>query len=101
MISGNKISSVIAASSEGGLFDYGSDEAVAANLAALRDGGATLVAGSVTRADELTRCSLAGARFKLVPRGVEVFAVLAGGAGWRLARAAPALISDQVLLEPA
>jgi hypothetical protein len=36
-----------------------------------------------------------------VPRGVEVFAALAGGAGWRLARAAPALISDQVLLVPA
>ena len=92
---------VIAASSEGGLFDYGSDEAVAANLAALRHGGAALVAGSVTRADELTRRSLAGARFKLVPRGTESFAALAGRAGWRLVRAAPALISDQVLLEPA
>jgi hypothetical protein len=92
---------IIAASSEGGLFDYGSDAAVAANLDALRDGGAALVAGSVTRADELTRRSLAGARFKLVPRGVEVFAVLAGGARWHLARAAPALISDQVLLVPA
>ena len=101
MISGNKISSVIAASSEGGLFDYGSDAAVAANLAALRQGGASFVAGSVTRADELTRRSLAGARFKLVPRGVEVFAALAGNSGWRLARWGPALISDQVLLQPA
>jgi len=55
----------------------------------------------VTRADELTRRSLAGARFKLVPRGVEVFAALAGNAGWRLARWAPALIGDQVLLQPA
>ena len=92
---------VIAASSEGGLFDYGSDAAVAANLAALREGDASFVAGSVTRADELTRRSLASARFKLVPRGIDVFTALAGNAGWRLARWAPALISDQVLLQPA
>src|SRR5262249_5709563 len=47
----------VAASSEGALFEYGSDDAVIANLLALRgDGsgvtGASLVAGSVTRADE-------------------------------------------------
>ncbi len=42
---------IVAASSEGGLFEYGSDEAIVANLRALRtDGeGVRLVAGSVTR----------------------------------------------------
>ena len=50
---------------------------------------------------EALRRSLASARFKLVPRGVEVFAALAGNSGWRLARWGPALISDQVLLQPA
>lgn len=96
-----KAPAVIAASSEGGLFDYGSDEAVMANLAVLRQGRAAFVAGSVTRADDLTRRSLAGGPFKLVPRGADLFGRLAAQAGWRLARVAPALISDQVLLTPA
>src|SRR5262249_49167233 len=42
---------LVAASSEGALFEYGSDEAIVRNLVALRaDGtGVRLVAGSVTR----------------------------------------------------
>jgi hypothetical protein len=91
---------VVAATSEGGLFEYGSDAAVAANLAALHEGGASAVAGSVTRADAFTRRALSASRFKLVPRGTEVFAALAEPAGWRLARCKPSLISDQVLLTP-
>src|SRR5262249_4213229 len=45
---------VIAASSEGALFEYASDTSVAANLTALYNGGngASLVTGSVTRSDE-------------------------------------------------
>jgi hypothetical protein len=92
---------VIAATSEGGLFEYGSDAAVAANLAALHEGGASVVAGSVTRADAFTRRALTASRFKLVPRGAEVFAALAERAGWRLAQCKPSLISDQVMLTPA
>src|SRR5262249_16527273 len=38
---------VIAASSEGALFEYGDDAAVIGNLKALRAGGANLVSGSV------------------------------------------------------
>jgi hypothetical protein len=95
--------SIVAASSEGALFEYASDAAVVANLRALHaDGrGARVVAGSVTRADELTRHSLALTRFKLVPRGAERFAALITGTGFSVARVEPALLSDQVQLRPA
>src|SRR5258708_39517291 len=48
---------IIAASSEGALFEYGSDEAIVANLKMLHANGAGVrfVAGSVTCADETRR----------------------------------------------
>jgi hypothetical protein len=93
---------VIAASSEGALFEYASDASVVANLKALHNGGngAGLVAGSVTRADELTRAGLQFAPFKLMPRGARVFADLITGTGFRVARIFESLSSDQVLLLP-
>ena len=93
---------VIAASSEGALFEYGSDDAIVANLAALRaDGtGVRLVAGSVTRDDETRRRVIAETKFKLIPRGLDRFAPLAARAGFAIARAVPAWLSDQVLLRP-
>ena len=94
---------VIAASSEGALFEYGSDEAIVANLGALRAGGrgARLVAGSVTRADQARRRMIANTRFKLVPRGLDGFAPLAARAGYTIVRTGAAMLSDQVLLRPA
>jgi hypothetical protein len=91
---------VIAASSEGALFEYGSDQAIVANLKALRanGAGAGLVAGSVTCADETRRRIVAETRFKLVPRGVAGFTPLAAQAGFRIAKVESALLSDQVLL---
>ena len=77
---------IVAASSEGGLFEYGSDEAIVANLQALRAGGARLVAGSVTSADESRRRMITATRFKLVPRGLEGFAPLAARGGLRSRR---------------
>ena len=93
---------VIAASSEGALFEYGSDDAIVGNLAALRaaGAGAKLVAGSVTRDDETRRQMIAETRFKLIPRGLAGFAPLAARAGFAIAQAAPAGLSDQVLLRP-
>jgi hypothetical protein len=93
---------IIAASSEGGLFEYGSDQAIVSNLAALRNGnhGAAFVVGSVTRADLLRRDQIASGKFKLVPRGVEGFAPLAARGGFILAQVKSAPISDQVLLVP-
>jgi hypothetical protein len=91
---------VIAASSEGGLFEYGSDTAVVANLAALRP-GARVVAGSVTSADESQRRRLTMTKFKLIPRGIEGFRPLAARGGFAVAKAETAQLSDQVLLIPA
>jgi hypothetical protein len=91
---------VIAASSEGALFEYGSDQAIVGNLQALRrnGSGARLVAGSVTCADESRRRMIAQSRLKLVPRGIAGFAPLAAHAGYRIAKVESALLSDQVLL---
>jgi hypothetical protein len=93
---------VIAASTEGALFEYGSNEAIVANLKALRasGAGARLVAGSVTAADDLRRRMIAQTGFKLYPRGVAGFAPLAAAAGYRVVKAKPALLSEQVLLGP-
>jgi hypothetical protein len=93
---------LIAASSEGALFEYGSDAAIVGNLTALRRSGtgARLVAGSVTPADDVRRRMIAETGFKLVPRGVAGFAPLAARAGFRIAQVEKALISDQVLLRP-
>ncbi|MFC7398971.1 hypothetical protein ACFQU1_17345 [Chelatococcus sp. GCM10030263] len=94
---------MIAASSEGALFEYGSDEAIVANLQALHaEGrGARLAAGSVTRADMARRRMTANSRLELVPRGLEGFAPLAARAGFTIAQAETAVLSDQVLLRPA
>jgi hypothetical protein len=93
---------IIAASSEGALLEYGSDQAIVANLQALRanGAGARLVAGSVTCADATRRRIIARTRFKLVPRGLAGFSPLAEEAGFRIAKALSARLSDQVLLRP-
>lgn len=91
---------VIGASSEGGLFEYGSDDAVVANLRALREGGVHAVTGSVTSGSEQHRRNITVSRFRLHPRGLEGFAPLAERAGWKVARAEPAQLSDQVSLSP-
>jgi hypothetical protein len=93
---------IVAASSEGALFEYGSDDAVVANLAALRAGGAgaRIVAGSVTRDDQLRRRMIAQSRIRLMPRGLAGFAPLAARAGFAIARSHNAWLSDQVLLQP-
>ncbi|HEY4408019.1 MAG TPA: hypothetical protein VGN55_25485 [Xanthobacteraceae bacterium] len=93
---------IIAASSEGALFEYGSDQAIVANLQALRanGAGARLVAGSVTCADATRRRLIARTRFKVVPRGLAGFAPLAEEAGFRIAKTESARLSDQVLLRP-
>jgi len=91
---------IVAASSEGGLFEYGSDAAILANLETLQAGNVKLVAGSVTSSDETRRRQITASRFKLVPRGLEGFAPLAALAGYRIAQAETAQLSDQVLLRP-
>ena len=93
---------IVAASSEGALFEYASDASVVANLEALYNAGkgASVVVGSVTRADELTRAGLQFTHFQLMPRGAHAFAELIRGSGFRIERVYDSLASDQVLLVP-
>jgi hypothetical protein len=69
--------------------------------AALREASVLLVAGSVTSSSEARKRMIAETRFRLYPRGLEGFAPLAARAGYAVARAEPAVLSDQVLLRPA
>jgi hypothetical protein len=80
--------SVWAASSEGGLFEYGSDEEIIANLKVLREaapGGS--VAGSVTRDDGPAAVSRHASYYALTPRSLPTFTALAGQAGWIVEKA--------------
>jgi hypothetical protein len=71
-------------SSEGGLFEYGSDEEIVSNLIALNGGTArdAVVVGSVTREGGPVRASLVASRFLTRPRTIEAFRGLAEQAGW-------------------
>jgi len=77
---------VCGVSSEGGLFEYGSDEEIVANLKALYDGTAedAFVVGSVTRAGEAVRASRGAHRVATRPRTLEEFRRLSGVGGWRV-----------------
>jgi hypothetical protein len=76
------IDAVCAISSEGGLFEYGSDSEILANLQILHHGTAStaIVVGSVTRDGELVRAQGAGAATR--PRTLEAFRTLAEQTGW-------------------
>jgi hypothetical protein len=91
---------IIAVSSEGGLFEYGTDDAVVANLAALARAGVPIVAGSVTSASDVRRRMMAQTRFRFFARGLEGFAPLAARGGYAIAASRTAVVSEQVLLRP-
>jgi hypothetical protein len=91
---------IIAASSEGGLFEYGTDDAVVANLTALARAGVPIVAGSVTSSTKLRKRMIAQTRFRLFARGLEGFAPLAERSGYAIAESRSAVMSEQVLLRP-
>ena len=77
---------VCGVSSEGGLFEYGSDEEIVANLKALYAGTAedAFVVGSVTREGEAVRASRGAHRVATRPRTLEEFRRLSGVGGWRV-----------------
>jgi hypothetical protein len=89
-----------AASSEGGLFDYGSDASVASNLEVLRSVARTdsVVAGSVTRDDGPSLAVRRGSHVATVPRSLAAFEAVARRSGWALDRAIAAPFSFHVLL---
>ena len=91
---------IIAASSEGGLFEYGTDDAVVANLTALARANVPIVAGSVTSSSDVRKRMIAQTRFRLFARGLEGFAPLAERSGYAIAESRTAVLSEQVLLRP-
>ena len=79
---------VIAASSEGGLFNYADDETVRANLAVLRetlppDAG---IVGTLSPPESFADDSPVEKRIAICLRALEPFRALATGAGWRIER---------------
>jgi hypothetical protein len=73
-----------AISSEGALFEYGSDDEIVSNLRVLHAGTAcdSIVVGSVTRDGRSVRASLIANRVATRPRTMEAFRALAEKGGW-------------------
>jgi hypothetical protein len=92
-----------AGSSEGGLFEYGSDDEIVANLQSLRDSTPDdfVMVGSVTRADEPIRRLLQVSAAALRPRGLEAFRRLVEPIGWRVTQVIERPFSDHVTLSKA
>jgi len=92
---------IIAASSEGGLFEYGASDAIISNLRALNAGPsrAMFVAGSVTSDSDFRKRMIAETRFKLYPRGIAGFEPLANSAGYEILRSESNMLSEQILLK--
>jgi hypothetical protein len=76
------------ASSEGGLFEYGSDEEIVANLTVLSGAArpGTTVVGSVTRGDGLAVTMRNPNGVATVPRSLDAFTALAERGGWAVDR---------------
>ena len=86
-------------SSEGGLFEYGSDEDVLANLKVLHAADQVIgVAGSATRADEPIQRLHTISSAKTKPRGLSAFRALVQKAGWDVSRVIERPFSDHFLL---
>ena len=96
----NAVGAIIAASSEGGLFEYGTDGAIVGNLTALARAGVPIVAGSVTSSSEFRKRMIGRTKFQLFARGLEGFAPLAEQGGYAIAQSLTAIVSEQVLLRP-
>jgi hypothetical protein len=88
-------------SSEGGLFEYGSDQDIVDNLRALAQlGDGFCMVGSVTRDDEVIRTLKLTSTAATRPRGLSVFGDLIAQAGFRITCSIARPLSDQVVLEP-
>jgi hypothetical protein len=93
---------VLAGSSEGGLFDYGSDAEIVANLRSLPAN--LTMTGSVVR-DEATLDPRLASTIRLGPRplirylGLEAFKSLAGQAGWSVRRTIDSVAHHAVALK--
>jgi hypothetical protein len=94
---------VFAGSSEGGLFEYGSDEDIISNLEAVWDCTPedAVFVGSVTRADGRAGTLNAFSKIATRLRTPEAFNVLVRRAGWILSRAIEGPLSHNISLRKA
>jgi hypothetical protein len=92
---------VVAGSSEGGLFEYGSDEHILSNLRAFGEAadGASVMVGTVTRADGAARIFNDAGGAAIHPRGLQAFDALIHAAGWRVTRSTDSPLSHNVVLK--
>ncbi len=89
----------IMCSSEGGLFEYGSDDEIEANLKVLRAAPEVLgVVGSVTRSDEPIQRLKQISSTRTRPRGLTVFGNLVRETGWQIASVIERPFSDHFVL---
>ena len=93
---------ICAVSSEGALFEYGTDQQIVENLRGLRVATPTpvMIVGTVTRDSVATRASRASTRIPTIPRSIEAFRELASEAGWLIESAAERPFSYNVRLVP-
>jgi len=91
---------IVAVSSEGGLFEYGSDEQILANLRVLASvhDSELFAVGSVTRNDDLMKFVKQTSNAATIPRGLATFRALVAQAGFRVAQCIERPMSDQVVL---
>jgi len=88
------------ASSEGGLFEYGTDAEIVDVLKRLHDGNLIGFVGSVTRADEPIRRLQCDGGAATHPRGLNAFCKLLAPTGWAVSRVIERPFSDHVALSP-
>jgi hypothetical protein len=93
---------VCVVSSEGALFEYGTDQQIVENLRELRVAAPAVraIAGTVTRDSAATRASRASTRVTTVPRSIETFRDLASAAGWQVETVLERPFSYNVRLAP-
>jgi hypothetical protein len=94
---------VVGVSTEGGLFEYGTDQEIISNLEVLKTlvPPNAFVVGSVTRDDENNRRLHEFNKIPIRPRGLGTFGALAQRAGWRIEHAIERAFSDNVRLAKA
>ena len=88
--------------SEGGLFEYGSDADILSILSEFRDTAKGLlgIVGSVTRDDELMQILKRTSKTATRPRGMQVFERLCRSVGYETLRVIERPLSDDVLIRP-
>jgi len=92
-----------AVSSEGGLFEYGSDDVVVANLRVLHESTTTetIVVGSATREGNPVRASQVATHILTRPRTLDAFAAIVREGGWNISRVIARPFSYHVSLHKA